>query len=98
MDAGYLDWQTALGGPDIDDGRVVAPGKLRGDGRGGQQAAARHPPDKRIQCSLIGVERREVVGFGEAVLRLTGLQGRRQSSPALIHARVQVNEVSANVG
>src|SRR5437868_6500718 len=98
VDACYLDRQTTLGGPNIDDGRVVAPGKFRGDGRGGEQAPACHPSDKCIQRGRIGVKRREVVRFAQAVLRLTGLQGRSQSTPALIHALVQVSEVSADVG
>src|SRR5882757_1453565 len=98
VDARYLDRQTTLRGPNIDDGRIVAPRKLRGDCPGGQQASARHATNKCIQPGLIGVERREVVRFGEAVLRLAGPQGLSQSVPARIHALVQVSEVPADVG
>ena len=92
--------EIALRRADVDEGPVVLPGKLPGDGHVGAVADAGHGGEELLQSRRVGVEGLEQPGPAalDLVLRLPGAERLGQVPPERIEAVVRHLEDAAHVG
>src|SRR5262245_49771796 len=92
-----LDRHAALCRPDVDEGSIARPWKLRRQRTRRNQAARRHAFEKNLLRPLVGVELRIILG-AERALRLAGYQGAAEPVPILVMTLVEMSQQPANIG